>query len=66
MQGYSPSPLLVNIVLEVLAIAYIWKLNGKTNEQTQQNKPIVIDIENKQVVATGEGVGGRKEICERD
>lgn len=66
MQGYSPSPLLVNIVLEVLAIAYIWKLNGKTNEQTQQNKTIVIDIENKQVVATGEGVGGRKEICERD
>ena len=35
----------------------------KTNEQIQQNK--VIDTKNKQVIASREGVGGRKETGER-
>ena len=41
-------------------------LKKKTNEQTQQNRNRVIDTENKQVVARGMRVGGRREIGEGD
>ena len=38
----------------------------KQNKQTKQNKNRLTDTENKQVVARGEGVGGMREIGERD
>ena len=42
----------------------MWNLKNKTNEQTKQNINRVIDTENKQVVARGEGRRGREEIGE--
>ena len=38
----------------------MWDLKNKTNEQIQQNRNIIIDTENKQVVARGAVSGGGK------
>ena len=42
----------------------MWNLKNKTNEQTQQNKNRVIDIENETGGCQIGGVGRRKKIGE--
>ena len=44
----------------------MWNLKNKTYEQTQRNQNRVIDTENKQVVARGQGSEGRRETGEGD
>ena len=47
---------------------YMWNLkkkkNKKTNEQIWQNRNIVINTENKQVIARREELGGMSEISD--
>ena len=42
----------------------MWNLKHNTNEYICKTETRLPDIENKQVIARGQGVGGRKEIGE--
>ena len=43
-----------------MILTCMWNVNNNTNECIWQNRNRIIDIENKQVVNSGETEGGRK------